>query len=87
MEAKPRPQAVKLLVKASDVLPGHLKIAEQVFDDWFSDDTRIDWESFIDRMADPTNAYGEGAFDFEQYDNPAIRKIQRHIRAYKDQSW
>lgn len=77
---------VKMLREAADVTEKHLDAAEKVFDDWFSDDDQIDWERFIDKLADP-NGYGNaGKFDFDVYDNPAIRKIQRHVRKYRDEA-
>lgn len=78
---------MKILETVKDVTPGILAWAEQVFCDWFDDDTPIDWEAFIDRFADPNGFRSDGAepFDIEDYDNPAIRKVQRHIRAYKNQ--
>lgn len=76
-------ETVKTIETASDVTPEILKAAEQCFDAWFDNDQPIDWESFLDRLADPHGHAGAGRFDFDEYDNPAIRKIQRHIREYR----
>lgn len=64
-----------MLKSAKDVTDKDLGIALEVWQSWFSQEDRIDWEDFIDRMA----KYGE-RYDFEEYDSPAIRKIQRYIR-------
>lgn len=74
---------VKVIETTKDVTPEILKAAEECFTGWFDNDEPIDWESFVDRLADPQGHAGAGRFDFEEYDNPAIRKIQRHIRAYR----
>ena len=75
-----------ILETTADVTPEILEWAEQVFTDWFDDDEPIDWEHFIDRFADPHGFRAEGAipFDIESYDNPAIRKLKRHVRAYRN---
>lgn len=77
----------RVIQTAKDVTPEILLAAEQTFDGWFDNDEPIDWESFIDKLADPYghNDAGAGAFDFNENDNSAIRKIQRHIRKYKSQ--
>lgn len=74
-----------MLTTADDVTDAILEVAEEVSDSWFGDDERIDWELFLDRLADPYGLAGAGAFDFDEFDNAAIRKIQRHIRAYRSQ--
>ena len=75
----------RIIVTAKDVTPEILAVAEDVFDGWFDNDEPIDWEDFIDRLADPSglNDKGAGAFDFDHYDNPAVQKIKRHIRKYR----
>lgn len=80
-------QTFLILEDAEDVTPEILEVAEETFDGWFDNDGPIDWEDFLDRMADPYgyNDKGAPAFDFEEVDNPAIRKIQRHVRKYKSQ--
>jgi len=77
----------KNLTKAADVTPEILTWAERVFEDWFDNDEPIDWERFWDRFADPNGLRSDGAepFDIEDLNNPAISKIQRHVRAYKNQ--
>lgn len=52
--------------------------AEELSDCLYSDGQRIDWEYFIDRMERHTN------WDFgSTMDSPDIRRLQRHIRAYR----
>jgi hypothetical protein len=68
---------------ASDVTTEILKLAEETFDGWFDDDEAIDWETFIDRLSNSTLEDGS-QLEFSEYYNPAIAKIQRHIRAYKN---
>ena len=72
----------KDLRTTDDVTDAVLKAAEECWEGWFSNEDRIDWEDFLDRLADPYGHGEAGAFDFDEYDNPAIRKIQRHIRKY-----
>lgn len=75
---------MKILRTAADVTPQMLTHAENTADSWFSDaDEPIDWEQFIDRFADPAGHSPAGAFDIDSYDNPAIRKIQRHVRTHR----
>lgn len=68
--------------EAADVTPAMLTLAEEVYDGWFGDDEPIDWEEFIDRMAGMSRHEAE-PWEFDEYDNPAIRKVQRHIREYR----
>lgn len=72
---------MRIVESADDVTEAVLADAGQVWDGWFADEPRIDWEAFVDRLA---NDYGNAAdepYDFESYDSPAVRKIQRHVRA------
>ena len=69
--------------EAADITPAILSLAEQVFDDWFDSEERIDWEEFIDRMAQYSRSDDE-PWEFDEYDNPAIDKIKRHIREYRN---
>lgn len=65
---------------ADEVTEEVLKHAEEVYDTYFASEERIDWEDFIDHMARISPRY-----DFNEYDNPAIRKIQRHIRRIRNE--
>jgi trehalose utilization protein len=68
------------LTTAADVTPDVLEDAEQVLDGWFSGDERIDWEDFLDRLV----KYANGHYDFPEYDNPAVKKVQRHVRKLRE---
>jgi len=69
------------LTSKEDVSEEVLRVAEDIFDGWFSDEARIDWEDFLDRM-DGTHLDGHGGRELDlgsQADSPAIRKIKAHI--------
>jgi hypothetical protein len=67
---------IRILESAEDVTPEVLTAAEDVYDDYYSETERIDWDEFIDRFV----IYVEGTWDIENYDSPAARAIQSHIR-------
>jgi hypothetical protein len=69
---------------AEDVSQAMLDLAEETFDGWFSDDERIDWEEFIDRLCKYSH-HTDSPFDFNEYENGAINKIKRHVRNYRNQ--
>jgi len=73
------PKDAHILRTAADVTAEVLADAERVYDGWFSGDDRIDWEDFVDRLAQ-YGAVSNPAYDFDAYDDPSVRKIQRHIR-------
>ena len=55
-----------------------LREAEELADVSYPDDSRVDWEDFIDRLERSTD------WDFgKTMDSPDIRRLQRHIRAYR----
>lgn len=56
----------------------HLTAAAQLADDYFSDDERIDWTAFFDRLE---GIYGIGVIDET---SSAATKIQRHVREVRD---
>jgi hypothetical protein len=62
---------------SEDVTADCLKQCEDVFEGWFDSDDPIDWYSFWDRL----EAYG---YTVKNTDCPATRKIQRHIRAFRN---
>jgi hypothetical protein len=63
--------------QAEDVTPECLTAAEEVFEGFFDNDGEpIDWYSFLDRL----EAYGYCSLEV---DNPAVRKIQRHVRKFR----
>jgi hypothetical protein len=66
--------------EAGDVTPECLTAAEEVFEGFFDNDGEpIDWYSFFDRL----ERYG---YCSNEVDNPAVRKIQRHIRKFRQDS-
>lgn len=68
--------------EAADVTPEMLTMAEDICDGFFNEDEPIDWEEFIDRMG-KWSLLEDPPWEFDEYDNAAIRKIQRHIREYR----
>jgi hypothetical protein len=71
------------LVNAQDVSDEILKSAESCYETYFSWQERIDWEEFIDRFE---KSYLPEDIEIPDYDNAAVRKIQRHIRQIRAQS-
>ena len=73
------------ITEASDVTQEVLEVAENLFCDWFDDGGPIDWERYWERFEDyELPSKKDTRFDFgPQLDTPAMRKIQKHIRAYK----
>lgn len=69
------------LSSAEEVTEDVLRDAEHIYDSFYTGSGAIDWEEFIDRMAKISERY-----DFEEYDSPAVRKIQRHVRRIKRES-
>lgn len=64
--------------EAADVTEATLKAAEDVFEGWFDNDGEpIDWYAFWDRL----EAYG---WTVLVTDSAAARKIQRHIRKFRE---
>lgn len=58
-----------------------LTAAESIYDGWFSDSTRIDWQDFMDRLERYTgHDLGSSMV------SPEIRSIQAHVRRYKRSS-
>jgi len=68
---------------SNEVTQEILEVAEEIYDGWFSDGERIDWEYFFDRI--------EGTFLNDdtrlslgnEYGLPSQEKIKRHIREYR----
>ena len=65
--------------EAEQVTRECLFMAEDVYTGWFANDDQIDWESFWDKL----EKYG---FAVANLDCGATRKIQRHIRKFKNES-
>lgn len=71
-----------LIVTAQEVTDEILEMCEQTFESWFDDDEPIEWDhetvGFWARLESDYN------LDLgDQLDSPAMRKIQKHVRAYK----
>lgn len=55
-----------------------LVAAEGIYDGWYAGASRVDWEDFLFRLEDQTG------FELgDSMDSPLIRKIKRHIAAYR----
>lgn len=58
--------------------PEIAEAAEAIFDGWFADTERIDWENFIDRLEDSVD------LDFgSDGDSRLIRAVKAHVRTYR----
>jgi hypothetical protein len=74
------------IVAADDVNDEILAFAEEVEEGWFSDEPQIDWERFWDKL----EGYEVPSYDGREIDmgsdieSPAMRKIKKHIRAYRN---
>lgn len=67
-----------IIKQAEDVTPECLRASEEVFEGFFDNEGEpIDWYSFWDRL----EAYG---YTVLELDSPATRKIQRHIRKFRE---
>lgn len=69
---------------AADVTDEMLGLAEEVYDGWFDSDEAIDWEEFIDRLCNMGYLADGTKLEFDTYDCPAVNKIKRHIRNYRN---
>lgn len=68
---------------AEDVTGEILQDAEAVYDGWFAEEARVDWEAFIDRLSDNYGPQGKPPYEFLDYDSPAVRKVQKYVRALR----
>lgn len=59
----------------ADVNERVLRAAENA-EEWFSDEPRMDWERFWDKLED------EG-YSVEDMNSPAARVIESHVREYR----
>lgn len=69
----------RILYTAADVTDEILADAEAVWEGWFADSARIDWDEFVDRLV-----VGQ-QYDIEDMASPAVNKIQRHVRGLAQQ--
>lgn len=65
------------IFESTDVTPTILEAAESIADGWYSD-RPIEWDDFLYRL----ELHGEVDLGTSMT-SPAIKKIQRHIRAYR----
>jgi hypothetical protein len=69
-------------ISAADVTEEILEAAEAIYDGWFADEQRIDWENFFDRLdgipLDDGTVLDLGMDTM----SPAIKAIKSHIRTY-----
>lgn len=71
-------QTWKQLQTASDIDDDVLNDIETVYDGWFSESPRIDWQDFIDRL-ERCGQYDCGS----SMDSEAIKQIKKHVRKIK----
>ena len=69
------------VVQAADVTDEILAIASAMEDAWFRNDVWIDWRSFFDDLDGSMIPSTQRELDLgDDYDSPAMNRIQRHIR-------
>lgn len=80
-----QPYRYVTIEEAADVTEPLLKMAEEIHDGWHANDPTMDWESFWSRLESWTLDSHDGRhLDLGSGDNtPAMRKIQRHVRAIR----
>lgn len=71
------------VIEANDVTENVLESAEKVYDGWFADADRIDWDDFIFRLENRGLEDGTELDFGDSILTPAIEKIKRHIRTYR----
>jgi hypothetical protein len=53
-------------------------VAEEIYDGWYAEEGRVDWQDFIDRLEKYTDV------DFgNDMTSDLIKAVQKHIRAYR----
>lgn len=68
---------------ADDVTPEIIEIVQGIVEGWY-DEGRIDWENVWDRVEKIPLDDGRGIDMGEDLDSPAIRKIKKEIRAWRN---
>lgn len=68
--------------EAADVTDEIIGMAQEIYAGWFGDGQRIDWHDFFDRLDGAELADGSRLDLGDTMDSPAIKKIQREIRAF-----
>lgn len=69
---------IQVLQSEDDVTIQVLKSVEDCFDAYAGE--RFTNDEFIDELADTYGLASTPKWDIESYDNPAVRKILRHVR-------
>ena len=70
-------KATEDITEAHQVTDEMKEAAESIFDGWYADGQRIDWEDFFERL-EKGQPWDFGA----DWDTPAIKAIKKHVRAY-----
>lgn len=68
---------------ADQVTPEILEAAENIYDGWWANEPRIDWQDFLDRLDGAPLNDGSRLNLGDDMASPAITKIKAHIRAYR----
>lgn len=71
------------IYEAADVTAEIFEAAESVFDGWYADVPRIDWNDFLDRLDGMSLEDGSTLDLGENMMSPAIKAIKTHIRRYR----
>ncbi len=71
------PLRLQILTDAEDVTDDILRAAEET-SEWFGPGEPMPVDEFLNRLCDTADGW-----DIESLDNPAVRKIMRHARAYR----
>lgn len=72
------------VVGADDVTEEILDAAESIFDGWYADEPRIDWEDFLDRLDGIPLENGTRLDLTSDMMAPAVKAIKAHIRKYRN---
>lgn len=70
------------VTEASQVTEEILAAAEEVYNGWYTNGTKIDWEEFIDRIDGSPLDDGTTLDLGDSPLSPAINKIKQHVQAY-----
>lgn len=74
----------RLVEESEDVTVEILDAAESIFDGWYADEPRIDWEDFLDRLDGIPLEDGSTVDLSGDMMSPAIKVIKSHIRKYRN---
>lgn len=63
------------VVNADDVTDAVKELVETIYEGWWENEPRIDWQAFIDRLE------LMGHYDFgSSMDSPAIKEIKKYVK-------